>query len=282
MILDNMHRHPISDEVLKGMILACRLLGSHIVPSLDAIKKVRKRLQAASQVEVKGVLGNLYYANSLSDVVRQDFANPDIRRHLQLYPRRGFGLSTILDGAWRDDRDRLRAPMVVLPGRQHVYLREPIVLKDGKLVLTTMWLQEPIGVVGDGFELDVAPGIPGCYQINNTKPICYAINDIDRFSSSLTDAVLTVLDAKGDSIPLSNPYRQLAAGRPLYVIYIQRAGDDMSGTTSKRWNEHLACYFAYASLPAKERNRECNIRFLTISMTAKELELDVSTVHMIL
>ena len=55
----------------------------------------------------------------------------------------------------------------------------------------------------------------------------------------------------------------------------------MSGVASTRWNEHLACYFAYASLPPEHRNRECNIRFRSVSMTAKELELDVATVDMI-
>ena len=146
----------------------------------------------------------------------------------------------------------------------------------------TMWLEEPTGIVGDGFQLDVLREQPGHYVINRNKPISFPIADIRQISPSINATVTAIVGSAGQFVPVENPIRARAAGRPVYVLYIQRAGDDMAGTASKRWNEHLACYFAYASLPPRERNRECNIRFLTVSMDAKELELGVSTVEMIL
>ena len=171
--------------------------------------------------------------------------------------------------------------MVILPNGSHAYLDEPVQLATGKIAYVTKWLETPHGLVGDGFELKPIDKTSQTFSFDSsTMPIKFAVTDITHAGPALTTTVRIIRDVAGDEVRREHKYRSLAGARPVYVLYLQCAGDDMSGVASTRWNEHLACYFAYASLPPEHRNRECNIRFRSVSMTAKELEL-VATVDMI-
>ncbi|CAD6982690.1 unnamed protein product [Tilletia controversa] len=76
---------------------------------------------------------------------------------------------------------------------------------------------------------------------------------------------INVFDQNGNQLPNFNPLRVKAAGRIVYQVPVIVFEDETSGSTTKRWNEHVAIYFSNASLPRSELDKRANVKLLSVS-----------------
>lgn len=73
--------------------------------------------------------------------IPQDFANPEIVKHMQFYPEETNGpISEIWQAThWKEFAPAERTPMYV-QGLRHFYINEAARLSDGRLVIPLVWI----------------------------------------------------------------------------------------------------------------------------------------------
>ena len=86
-------------------------------------------------------------------------------------------------------------------------------------------------------------------------------------------AYTSAVDQNGNQLSKTNPLRQKARGRYVYQVPIILFEDETSGTTSKRWNEHITIYFQNASLPRAELDKPASVRLLSVSTNVSANDL---------
>jgi hypothetical protein len=69
-----------------------------------------------------------------------------------------------------------------------------------------------------------------------------------------------------------HPVREIAQGRPVFVLRIMPWADDVSGSRSKQYNAHMNMYIANLNLPHKLLSQEYFVRFCATSQHASSLE----------
>ncbi|OJT04918.1 hypothetical protein TRAPUB_4298, partial [Trametes pubescens] len=169
-IVLNLPRHPISDELLKILLWALKMLGVKDVPSIKAFRKFQTQLRGTSlfkkELARTSVLGNQFASNSilksialvttsLPSVARtvpshatsthtvnlQDMGNPEVRRYLKVYPEEPVNGSSELRHSQKwfiglpDDK---LTPMWALRGL-HFYVGEVAELANGEVVIPLRW-----------------------------------------------------------------------------------------------------------------------------------------------
>ncbi|CAD6890820.1 unnamed protein product, partial [Tilletia caries] len=88
--------------------------------------------------------------------------------------------------------------------------------------------------------------------------------DIDvNFSDALRQR--QIVDRDGKELPSVNPLRTMAKGRLIFQVPVILFVDETSGTTTKRWNEHVAVYMSNAGLERKDMDSPSNIKLLSVS-----------------
>ncbi|CAD6927054.1 unnamed protein product [Tilletia caries] len=88
--------------------------------------------------------------------------------------------------------------------------------------------------------------------------------DIDvNFSDALRQR--RIVDRDGKELPSVNPLRTMAKGRLIFQVPVILFVDETSGTTTKRWNEHVAVYMSNAGLERKDMDSPSNIKLLSVS-----------------
>ncbi|KAK4691330.1 hypothetical protein P7C70_g9375, partial [Phenoliferia sp. Uapishka_3] len=97
-------------------------------PAFNAIKKVEQKLfklveEGGGPMRFKGPHDHVFYLNPLADIIRREYANPQIRPHIHPYPRREAGLLNYCDGNFINHQisKDLAPPMVELPSGNHAY-----------------------------------------------------------------------------------------------------------------------------------------------------------------
>ncbi|KAJ7850524.1 hypothetical protein B0H14DRAFT_3664811 [Mycena olivaceomarginata] len=69
-----------------------------------------------------------------------------------------------------------------------------------------------------------------------------------------------------------HPVREIAQGRPVFVLRIMPWADDVSGNRSKQYNAHMNMYIANINLPHQLLSQEYFVRFCATSQYASSLE----------
>ncbi|CAD6937153.1 unnamed protein product [Tilletia laevis] len=88
-----------------------------------------------------------------------------------------------------------------------------------------------------------------------------------------------VVDILGRELRSINPLRVKADGRLLIQVPIVLFIDETSGTTTKRWNEHVAIYFSNAALPRKDMDSPSNVKMLSASANVRDHDLMAAVVE---
>ncbi|KAL0954389.1 hypothetical protein HGRIS_003373 [Hohenbuehelia grisea] len=252
-ILDNLPRLRLSSNHFK-MILwllnECNVPGT---PSYGAFRRTQSQMQKVCRsvpVQYKSSLGNIFYTNDIRDSVAKDFSNPEVAKHLQLYPEVPDGP---ISEVWQAERWKEFNPSELTPmysrGYCHFYIDEAAELDTGEFVMPRNWYTYKGMVYSDCISLE--PSLHGWKMGTTQTRICsnrLRFNYLDIVSRIGADIGWA---ADTDGPPMPNPLRELADGDELYVIMLPIWADDVSGNRSKQYNKHINIYTANGNIPGR-------------------------------
>ncbi|KAJ7310144.1 hypothetical protein DFH08DRAFT_718875 [Mycena albidolilacea] len=272
--------------------------GTPNVPSFYALRKLQKKLTQDVGLRPRhhtSALDNQFYMNHPNDLLRLDFSNPLVREYLHFYPE----ITTTISESWQAEKyvkeieeDDLSPMWANWDGasHRHFYIKELSQCKDGKYFVPLKWIVYRKQVHCDAYlvtkemvchihlrlsqELNFAFSL-GFSQLRNMNvmvrvlatDLCYNFLDLQaqgevRFSG--------IQNAFTPHMP--HPVREIAQGRPVFVLRIMPWADDVSGNRSKQYNAHMNMYIANINLPHKLLAQEYFVRFCATSQYASSLE----------
>ncbi|KAG9122228.1 hypothetical protein FRC07_001489 [Ceratobasidium sp. 392] len=249
------------------------------IPSYYALREFRKSLKSRIGDPSKRYVspgGTVFYVNEISEGIKQDISNPQVRPHMNFFPH--------VDGkhmsqAWHghkmvyDVPDRFLTPCMSY-GKKLFYVNE-LVRREHDWFIPLRWI-----TVGP----DREPHAVG-HIVRNTQTgliVHRAERKTVKVSSFLesyceleTRRAVPVFDENSSDFrsAMPNPLRKVAGSRKIYSVPLIVFMDDASGNVSKQWNKHWSCYLSNAALPREELQSEYNVRFVSTSPHATPSEL---------
>ncbi|KAJ7635914.1 hypothetical protein B0H17DRAFT_1149590 [Mycena rosella] len=281
--LDNLPRLRISNSLMKVFLWILKESGSRDVPSFDHLRKVQTKLREKCGIpttQYMSAKGNIFHMNDPRTLVAKDWANPETRKHIHIYPEipeDGVIREIWHAQKWRKDLDLdVLSPMYDARNlHAHFYVNELARLSSGDFVIPIRWLTFRGRVWADAFTVKI-----------DTSGVATVIDTHTTLISS-ADLVANYLDLEDEgSIPqwsaktlecghserMPNPKRALAGGDPLYHCRVDYFGDDVSGNRSKSWNKHWNAYMTNRNLPRALLNQEFHVHFISTSPHASITE----------
>lgn len=144
-VLDNIPHLPVSDSLMKVIIWILKETGTSEVPLFTQLRKVQSNLCQSCEVptvKCHSPQGNIFYMNDVCHLIAQNWANPMVRPHIQVYSEIPDGpISEVWHGQkWRSDMDLdLLSPMYNTGGR-HFYVKELTQMRDGSYIIPICWV----------------------------------------------------------------------------------------------------------------------------------------------
>ncbi|KAJ7857220.1 hypothetical protein B0H13DRAFT_2237721 [Mycena leptocephala] len=239
---NNLPRLRLSDDHLKAIIWVMKECGTPNVPSFYGLRKMQKKMTQDVGLRPRhhtSSLNNQFYMNHPNDLLRLDFSNPLVREHLHFYPE----ITTTVSESWQAEKyvkeieDDDLSPMWANwdgASHRHFYIKELAQSKDGKYYVPLKWI------------------------IYKKQVHC--------------DAYLVTKETDAFTPHTPHPVREIAQGRPVFVLRIMPWADDVSGNRSKQYNAHMNMYIANINLPHQLLSQEYFVRFCATSQYASSLE----------
>ncbi|KAJ7862001.1 hypothetical protein B0H14DRAFT_3615236 [Mycena olivaceomarginata] len=226
--------------------------GTPNVPSFSALRKMQKKMTQDIGLKPRhhtSSLQNQFYMNHPNDLLRLDFSNPLVREHLHFYPE----ITTTVSESWQAEK----------------YVKE---IEDDDL--SPMWAnwdgasQSAFLYQGTRTEQRwkiLCPAQMDYIQeaVTHVKSIKDELKNLKVVRVLATDFRYNFLDlrAQGEIKMRSHPHtphpvREIAQGRPVFVLRIMPWADDVSGNRSKQYNAHMNMYIANINLPHQLLSQE--------------------------
>ncbi|KZV86368.1 hypothetical protein EXIGLDRAFT_622070, partial [Exidia glandulosa HHB12029] len=281
-LLGSLPRLRLSSAQMKMILFVMQETGARDVPTYDKLRNCQQRLRelcAPHTVQHESVRGNVFFSNDIRTTIAMEFANPQVVGHFRFSPEVEAvnGVSEVWEATrWREVPPELMTPMAAL-GNQHFYVNELAQLIDGRFVIPTVWvtIRGDIAAIcimcnptDDGLEVLDAPACARVTvklnEFNTTLPELHDLGCIPRFHANS--------GRPANEVVLVNSLRTLAAGDPLYTIFVNLWADDVSGNVSKQYNKHINIYVANMNLPAALLQQEFFVRFFSTSPHASAAE----------
>ncbi|KAG2145797.1 hypothetical protein DEU56DRAFT_708851, partial [Suillus clintonianus] len=285
---------PFSDAQKRAVLSWARELGARDVPSLGAIKKSHKYLDALvgdPTEKVTACSGNVFFINDVAKSIAKDYANPLTRFAMEDYPEdSGAGMSQVFNGKkmlldlpsppaarvngiiyftgelLQDDSGGYFIPErffhASLPADSSDGDSEPCEQSEGKALYA---LGRVVERTDAGFIVNEER------EIIPTHMFMRSFEEIAANRGEL-DCGLTPSSVKYASLS-PNPLREKSNGRMVHTVPLLICMDDVSGNVSKQWNKHHAIYMSNANLPREMLEKEFFVRFVTSSPHAAPMEL---------
>ncbi|KAH9947866.1 hypothetical protein B0H21DRAFT_851701, partial [Amylocystis lapponica] len=228
--------------------------------NLAALTKIHTRLH-------RSPVGNVFYQNSVPDLLALDWANPETRPYIEEYPIRSQTVSESYHSRkWTHEIDaELQAPMwAAHHSQKHYFLGEMAGLSDGRRVVPLAWFRycSHGEVYGEGYELSYETTVRTHSAHSTSNRIEFQTTSLEFNHFDLVD------DGERPAYNVyhgPNPLRDIAKGRRMYTSFIKPWGDDVSGNRSKQYNAHTNIYFSHANLPHDKQSQEYFVRFCSTS-----------------
>ncbi|OJT07070.1 hypothetical protein TRAPUB_2102 [Trametes pubescens] len=251
-------------------------MGAREVPSLYGLDKFQ--LDALESVgdpteKIHASSGNVFYMNSIYQALARDYAHPERRRKMRLFPE--FTDGRRIQEAWHaskwlvDAPDDILTPMTRVRGKDF-FVNELTFCTDKSWFIPTRFFDFEGGLWAKGRRAteskvpkDKISVLP-CSSFHSPWP---------EIEARARDKNIFTPECAHFASLMPHPTRALAGGLevecPPLIIFI----DDVSGNSSKQWNVHYSCYVSNASLPRAELEKDGNIRFVATSPHASPMEI---------
>ncbi|KAJ3835357.1 hypothetical protein F5878DRAFT_628111 [Lentinula raphanica] len=303
-IFRHVPRGIFSESQMELILWALNAFGVDNAPSIDVMKSVDEYLQSLCGIHTRrytGALGHVYYMNDLAGIIRQEMANPLIRKHLHHYPEdSGRHIEHAWQAeAWRNQDVTMATPMIRRDG-QDFYIFEMTRLTSGQLVVPFRWYTRGRHGIPSEEEQDLyamawtVVNAAGAYLVDQNHiiqvPVSSLLSSLPRIIE--TFAIDGLLDPRniggiikaGQQDPepwqyttvedgFLNRWRIRSRGHPVYSFPMWLYCDDTSGNVSKKWNKHNSFLFTAAGLSREHVHKQSNIHFLSTSNLAPPLEM---------
>ncbi|CAD6944581.1 unnamed protein product [Tilletia controversa] len=281
-------RAPMSVGGVQMMLTFARAVGGKNVPSYDRYLKALTALRTMSTglKQRQGAAGNIFFTVDLHSIVARQFCNPDVRRRLHLYPRRGDVIQHFCDGdifSAKNVDNNLPSnhvqPMVTLLSGQYAYLHEPVVLSDQRVMVPFVWWEDDEGRIlgtANAFSLPIDPEclafVEGTFTLD---PELIDHKATRTLWKQIADQ--NVYNEQGDDIShmicMPNDLRLEWKGQLCVTLPLIMAIDDWGGGRSKKWDPHHSLLIMLAGLERSDLDQEKNIHLYGASNHATPAEL---------
>ncbi|KDR74877.1 hypothetical protein GALMADRAFT_99137 [Galerina marginata CBS 339.88] len=292
-ILDNLPRLRMSSNQLRLILWLLKQTGVSNVPSFSGFRNMQTHLRNMCGTTPKqhvSSLGNIFYSNNIGESVMRDFANPEVAKHLHLYPEETEGP---ISEVWQAERWKEFAPSELTPmfsqGHRQFFIDEVAQLQDGQYVIPRNWVMRKGKLTSDCHIVTVNPVrfsklhgslvlvLKQCFQSGWTLLSETQIFHADDFQFNYFDVVSRIRGpiswSEGTEVPaMPNNLRELAGDDDLVVIMVPLWCDDVSGNKSKQYNKHINVYMANSNIPGRLLQQEYFVRFVSTSPNATSPE----------
>ncbi|KAF6765746.1 hypothetical protein DFP72DRAFT_798276 [Ephemerocybe angulata] len=282
-IVDNLPRLRMSSNQLTMILWLLEECGVGDVPSYTGFRKLQEGLRKSvgfEPVKYTSSVGNVFYVNDVRNSVAQDFANPEVAAHLQLYPEITEGpVSEVWQAQrWKEYAPSQLTPMFAKSDRQKFYIGEVAQLRDGRLAIPQNWMMRDAKLCADCQIVTISEDRKWKVGVE-----LEAVNS-DEFSQTYLDIMHHIKSTGMDEIPwdttaltgpistMPNPLRDLAGDDDLFVVMLPLWCDDVSGNKSKQYNKHINIYMANSAIPGRLLQQEYFVRFVSTSPHATSPE----------
>ncbi|KAJ7035837.1 hypothetical protein C8F04DRAFT_1340815 [Mycena alexandri] len=257
--------------------------GAQGVPSFDHLRKVQKKNRERCGIpttQYTTAMGNVFYMNDPRTLIAKDWANPETRKLIHVYPEipeDGVIREIWHAQKWRKtmDLDHLSPMYDAKHLSAHFYVNELARLNTGQLVIPIRWLKFRDSICADAFLVDLDDA--GVATVADGQTVLIAAQDlVANYLDLEDDKCLPKWSKKtsdsGHPTRMPNPKRAIANGDPMYTSFIDYFGDDVSGNRSKSWNKHWNAYLTHRNLPRQVLAQEFHVHFISTSPHASITE----------
>ncbi|EDR05872.1 uncharacterized protein LACBIDRAFT_329329 [Laccaria bicolor S238N-H82] len=287
-LFENVHRTKSDGLHPEYLTTSCFFLmecGTPNVPSFKALRKKQKDLTEQMNVQPKmhtSAMGNTFWMNHPIDLLALDWANPLVRDFIHVYPEmtstvsESWQAAKYLEEVSMDELSPMWADWEHNPHR-HFYVGEIAQLCDNRFVIPVRWIL---------FKKVVHAEV---YQATRNEVGLFVLHDPQIFRVEANTLRYNLLDLQVqythvsfhpphlnhphlNVVQLPHPVREIAAGRPVFVLRIMPWADDVSGNRSKQYNAHMNIYVANVNLPHWKLAQEFFVRFVSTSPHASSSE----------
>ncbi|KAI9064035.1 hypothetical protein FKP32DRAFT_1714529 [Trametes sanguinea] len=266
------------------------------VPTFHGFKQLQSKIRQTCGIPTipcKSPQGNLFWMIDPRAILAKDWANPDIRPEIHVYPEIPDGPLTEVwhTERWHKGMDRGALSPMYDAVDKHYYIDELCQLRNGEFVAVTRWVIYHGALHAEVHRL--MPHEEGTFRVDQSITDMVPVEYLDKnlFDLEAANSVpqldgmygITILSPRAHpeslSVPtgtprynMANPLRELAGGDPLYSTFINHFADDVSGNRSKSYNKHMNAYITHANLPRRFLQQEAHIHFISTSPHASASE----------
>ncbi|KAG8781669.1 hypothetical protein FRC12_021639 [Ceratobasidium sp. 428] len=264
---------------IKAALEFARLTGGEDIPTYDALRNFQKSLKARMGDPTKKYVssqGTIFHVNEISESIKQDIANPEVRPHMKFVPHaNGKHMSQAWHGRKmvHDMPDEYLTPCVRFEGR--IFYVNELVRRQDDWFIPLRWItvgpEEELYAIGHR-ALDTPNGIS---VISSERKTVRVATFLESYPELHSRQAVPVFDENSTDFAsmMPHPLQSTAGSRLVYSVPVIVFMDDASGNVSKQWNKHWSSYLSNAALPREELQSEYNVRFVSTSAHASPSEL---------
>ncbi|GAA5986287.1 hypothetical protein JCM5350_002968 [Sporobolomyces pararoseus] len=258
------------------------LSGSSIPPTRRVLKELEAKLvdEIGVYKPTTVLLSSGHNLTGISPLqaFKADFATPEIRSQMQLYPILNDKIAVESYQQFPKTRNlprNLQPPMVHIRD-QAFYVQEIGSLQIGGrevVVYFESWYSDGENVRGIAYATHNRGNGIWVVRSDETTKYDFNVDDLSYNVRKLSlrleiTTIVFILAGKEYELPKEHSDRTIAGDSPNYVVPAIISLDDYSGNITKKWNAHLLATVRNGTLPASTHQQRRHVRFVATSKQA--------------